>query len=156
MPVFNASTRLQSLQHIDESGNKRFHRGLSLKGGFLLLGHSPKSGAPVLLCEGYATGATLFESLGMPVAIAFSAGNLLEVGRIMRTLYNSKLWVCADNDHATVGNPGLTKARAAAYQLHGRLIVPPTIPGITDFNDLFCLSGKAALLACIEAVPPAH
>ncbi|WP_429057253.1 toprim domain-containing protein [Aeromonas jandaei] len=156
VPVFNASTRLQSLQHIDESGNKRFHRGLSLKGGFLLLGHSPKSGAPVLLCEGYATGATLFESLGMPVAIAFSAGNLLEVGRIMRTLYNSKLWVCADNDHATVGNPGLTKARAAAYQLHGRLIVPPTIPGITDFNDLFCLSGKAALLACIEAVPPAH
>lgn len=154
VPVFNASTRLQSLQHIDESGNKRFHRGLSLKGGFLLLGHSPKSGAPVLLCEGYATGATLFENLCMPVAIAFSAGNLLEVGRIIRTLYSSKLWVCADNDHASVGNPGLTKARAAAYQLHGRLIVPPVIPGLSDFNDLFCLSGKAALLACVEGAPP--
>ncbi|MFM5710352.1 toprim domain-containing protein [Aeromonas veronii] len=157
VPVFNARTQLLSLQDIDESGNKRFHRGLSLKGGFLLLGPSPKSDAPVLLCEGYATGATLFENLGIPVAIAFSAGNLLEVGRIIRTLYSSsKLWVCADNDHATPGNPGLTKARAAAYQLHGRLIVPPTIPGITDFNDLFCLNGKAALLACVEAAPPAH
>lgn len=157
VPIFNASSRLQSLQHIDESGNKRFHRSLSPKGGFLLLGPSPMPGAPILLCEGYATGVTLFENLGMSVAIAFSADNLLEVGRIIRTLYSSsELWVCADNDHATAGNPGLTKARAAAYQLHGRLIVPPTIPGITDFNDLFCLNGKAALLACVEAAPPAH
>ncbi|WP_420938317.1 toprim domain-containing protein [Aeromonas veronii] len=157
VPVFNARSQLLSLQDIDESGNKRFHRGLSLKGGFLLLGLPPKAGEPILLCEGYSTGLTLFENLGLPVAIAFSAGNLLEVGRIIRTLYsNSELWVCADNDHATAGNPGLTKARAAAYQLHGRLIVPPTIPGITDFNDLFCLNGKAALLACVEAASPAH
>ncbi|HHQ4573302.1 TPA: toprim domain-containing protein [Aeromonas veronii] len=157
VPVFNARSQLLSLQHIDESGNKRFHRSLSPKGGFLLLGPSPMPGAPILLCEGYATGVTLFENLGMSVAIAFSADNLLEVGRIIRSLFSrSKLWVCADNDHATAGNPGLTKARAAAYQLHGRLIVPPTISGISDFNDLFCLSGKAALLACVEAASPAH
>ncbi|ENY72486.1 hypothetical protein G114_07405 [Aeromonas diversa CDC 2478-85] len=157
VPIFNARSQLISLQEITELGSKHFSHGLSVKGGYLLLGFSPKSGEPILLCEGYSTGATLFENLGLPVAIAFSAGNLLEVGRIIRTLYSSsKLWVCADNDHATAGNPGLTKARAAAYQLHGRLIVPPTIPGITDFNDLFCLNGKAALLACVEAAPPAH
>ncbi|ENY71116.1 hypothetical protein G114_15016 [Aeromonas diversa CDC 2478-85] len=154
VPVFNASSRLLSLQSIDENGNKRFHRGLPIKGGFLLLGPSPKSGAPVLLCEGYATGATLFEQLGMPVAVAFSATNLLEIGCTLRRLYfNSKLWVCADNDHATPGNPGLTKATTAAHRLQGHLIVPPTSPGITDFNDLFCLGGKAALLQCFEASP---
>ncbi|MFM5100091.1 toprim domain-containing protein [Aeromonas sp. A04] len=157
VPVFNTRAQLLNLQDIDEYGNKRFHRGLSLKGGFLLLGPLPKPGASVLLCEGYATGATLFENLGLPVAIAFSAGRLLEVGRIIRTLYSSsKLWVCADNDHTKPVNLGLTKATSVAKLLHGRLIVPPTIPGITDFNDLFCLNGKAALLACVEAAPPAH
>lgn len=157
VPVFNASSQLLSLQSIDENGNKRFHRGLPIKGGFLLLGPSPRPGAPVLLCEGYATGATLFEQLGMPVAVAFSATNLLEIGCALRRRYfNSKLWVCADNDHATPGNPGLTKATTAAHRLQGHLIVPPTSLGITDFNDLFCLGGKAALLQCFEASPSTH
>ena len=58
--------------------------GLAKKGHFHLIG-MPTS--IVLVAEGYATGATLHEATGLPVAIAFDAGNLRHVAAALRERY---------------------------------------------------------------------
>lgn len=155
VPLYDEHGNLMSLQLIDESGGKRFHKGAPTKGGFLLLGEFPlRPGALILLCEGYATGATLYELLGLPVVIAFSAGNLMQVADMLRARYpRCQLVICADNDHAKDGNTGLTAANKVANRLRCLVLAPPSLPGITDFNDLFCLQGRDALLALLADSP---
>ena len=65
--------------------------------------------------------------------MAFTANNLMAVGRIVREkLPDAEIVFCADNDTETAGNPGLTKATAAAQAIGASLAVPP-IAG--DYND---------------------
>jgi putative DNA primase/helicase len=68
--------------------------------------------------------------------------------------------VCADDDHHTASNLGLTHARAAAQAVAGRLAVPDfgdaRPPDTTDFNDLHRLGGVSAVLTSLaHAAPPA-
>lgn len=87
----------------------------------------------VLIAEGYATAATLHEESGYRVYMAFTANNLMTVGRIVSAkLPAAELVFCADNDTKTPGNPGLTKATEAAEAIGGSVTAPP-IHG--DFND---------------------
>ena len=79
----------------------------------------------MLLCEGFATGATLHQATGHATAACFSAGNLLSVAKVLRGKFPElRLVLCADNDAHTPGNPGLTKAREAARAVGGLLAFP--------------------------------
>lgn len=132
IPLRDMSGELHSLQFIDNYGNKRFLSGGRKYGCFFAIGSPLDS---VCVCEGFATGASINESTGLPVAVAFDAGNLLPVSKACRAKFPAlKITLCADNDANTAGNPGLTRAREAALAIGGLLAVPP-IPG--DFNDLY-------------------
>jgi putative DNA primase/helicase len=114
-----------------------------------------KPGDRILIAEGYATGATLHEVTGHAVACAFTAGNLKAVAEALKQKYPyAALVICADDDHATEGNPGLAKATEAALSVDGLLAVPSFRPERrkidTDFNDLARLSGTKAVKACID------
>nr|MBP6718150.1 toprim domain-containing protein [Rhodoferax sp.] len=75
--------------------------------------------------EGYATGASIHECTGHAVAVAFNAGNLEAVAVALRTKYPAlKIIIAADDDHQTPGNPGITKAKAAAQTTGATLAVP--------------------------------
>ena len=79
----------------------------------------------LLLCEGYATAATVFSATGEATAVAFNAGNLPAVARALRVKFpNIKLVICADDDAQTPGNPGRTKAAEAARAVGGFVAVP--------------------------------
>jgi len=53
----------------------------------------------ILIAEGYATGATLYEATGFPVAIAFDAGNLPAVAQALKKYYpKAQILICADDD----------------------------------------------------------
>jgi hypothetical protein len=74
------------------------------------------------------------------VAVAFNAGNLGPVAQALRARFpTSRLVLCADDDVAVDGNPGLTNAKQAARAVN-RLVVPDfgenRPSGMTDFNDL--------------------
>ncbi|MGL6080639.1 toprim domain-containing protein [Methyloversatilis discipulorum] len=85
------------------------------QGGLLPPAGRGPADAPLCVAEGLATAATIHEATGWPVAVAFDAGNLETVARELRALHaDAMLIVCADDDHATKGNPGRTKAEAAA------------------------------------------
>ena len=100
--------------------------------------------APILLCEGYATGASLRELADYcykPVAVicAMSCHNLKKIAPILRKYYpNNKIIVMADDDAKTAGNPGLSAANQA-YQyanLDGIFSPPFNSPDDgTDWND---------------------
>ena len=77
---------LISLQYIGGDGNKRFLAGGRTGGGLCRLGLL-SGAATIVICEGYATGATIHAATGDPVVIAFTCGNLLAVGKAMRARY---------------------------------------------------------------------
>jgi putative DNA primase/helicase len=121
IPLRDSDGNLHSLQFIDSDGNKRFLSGGRKKGCYFALG-SPV--ASLCIAEGYATAATIHESTGLPVAVAFDAGNLMAVAQALRMKFPKiKITLCADNDAATPGNPGLTKAQEAAIAIGGYLAV---------------------------------
>ncbi|HYS86324.1 MAG TPA: AAA family ATPase [Bradyrhizobium sp.] len=148
---------LHSLQFIAIDGDKRFLPGGRVSGCYFIIGES--EGA-LCIAEGYATAASIHEATGFAVAVAFNATNLLPAARALRTKFpSSRIIVCADDDAATEGNPGLTRATAAALAVNGLLVVPDfgtsRPEGVTDFNDLVRLRGEDAVKRAIAAVSPA-
>ena len=153
IPLRDTAGTLHSLQTISPDGDKRFHPGGRVKGCYHSIG---KPGGVLIVCEGYATGASIHETTGDAVAVAFNAGNLEAVALALRGKYPSlKIIVAADDDHLTGGNPGMTKARAAALAVGGLLAVPSFPAGrsdkATDFNDLHQLAGADAVKACLDS-----
>ncbi|MBE0624408.1 MAG: DUF927 domain-containing protein [Burkholderiales bacterium] len=131
---------LQSLQFIGPDGNKRFLTGGRVAGCYFSMGN-PEGAAAWCIAEGFATGATIHEATGYPVAVAFYAGNLEPVAQALRSkLPELRLIVCADDDAATEGNPGITMATAAARSVGGLVAIPDfgndRAQGATDFNDM--------------------
>ena len=156
IPMYDTAGTVCSVQTITPDGGKLFMPGGRVKGCYFSIG---KPTGSVTICEGLATGATIHEATGGAVAIAFNAGNLDAVATALHQKYPAlKIIIAADDDHLTAGNPGMTKARAAAQAVAGLLAVP-TFPAdrpdkATDFNDLHQLAGLDAVKACIDAPAP--
>jgi putative DNA primase/helicase len=144
-----AGGEIHSLQFIGPDGEKRFLTGGRVAGCYFSIG-SPQGAAALCIAEGFATGATIHEATGYPVAVAFNAGNLGPVARAMRERFaDIPLIICADDDAATEGNPGITKATEAAQSVGGLMAIPDfgenRPDGATDFNDLYQAHGQEAV-----------
>lgn len=156
VPVRNASGQLTSLQFIQENGDKRFLTGGQVDGCYFAIG---RHSSILCICEGFATGASIHEATGFAVAVAFNAGNLPAVARVMREKFPAHtIILCADDDYTTEGNPGLSKAQEAAGQEGGMVSVPTfeahkLINGKApnDFNDLHVLRGLEAVREAVES-----
>jgi putative DNA primase/helicase len=152
VPMRDTAGTLHSMQTITPDGDKRFLSGGMVKGCYHAIG---KPNGLLIVCEGYATGASIHECTGYAVAVAFNAGNIEPVALALRAKYSAlKIIMAADDDHLTDGNPGMTKARLAAQAVSGFLAVP-TFPSdrpdkATDFNDLHQLAGAHAVKSCID------
>ena len=124
VPVRNIGGDLVGLQFIDPQGGKKFLTGTAKRGCFHLIGEIDQA-QPLAIAEGYATGATVHMATSWPVVVAFDAGNLLPVAQALRAQFpDLQIIVSADNDAATDGNPGVTKATEAAQVVGGYLCVP--------------------------------
>ena len=146
---------LRSLQFIAADGSKRFLSGGRISGGYFSIG-TIKSAESLCIAEGFATGASIHQATGYPVAIAFNAGNLKSVAKAMRQkLPDMPMIICADDDATTEGNPGITKANMAAHAAGAKVAVPAfgkqRPEGVTDFNDMAALVGLEAVANTISA-----
>ena len=132
LPLVDKTDTIVNLQFINADGTKRFLSGGRKKGCYSPIGEPTET---ILICEGWATGASLFESTGHYVIVAMDCGNLKPVAEIARRQHsNNKIIVCADND--TVG---IEKATIAAFACNGLIIAPPK-EGM-DFNDYINAGG---------------
>lgn len=160
LPASDINGKTWSYQKISEDGSKSFAAGGRISGCMFVATSSDLDAATkgsqkvalqhalgrdrVYIAEGYATAASLAESLKTPVIAAFSSGNLEEVARAIRSrLPKAEIIICGDDDRGTEAkqgrNPGKEKAIAAAKAVNGRAVFPVFPPGKnqgTDFNDL--------------------
>ncbi|MBF0283963.1 MAG: toprim domain-containing protein [Magnetococcales bacterium] len=119
IPLRDVEGRLWSLEFIRADGSKRFFAGGRKHGGFFVIGTIDPA-ETLCLAEGFATGATLHETTGHPVAVAFDAGNLEPVARALRAKYPAlRLVICADADPV-----GMAKAKSAALAVGGLVTWP--------------------------------
>ena len=148
IPLRDTAGVLHSLQTITPDGEKRF-RG-RMRGCYHAIG---KPRGRIIVCEGYATGASIHEATGEAVAVSFNAGNLMPVATALHTKYPELvLLLAADDDHQSEGNPGMSAAKSAALAVGGFVVAPHFPAGrpnkATDFNDLAALAGLGAVRAC--------
>ncbi len=166
VPLRDAADVLWNVQRIAPQRPATGTDKLFLKGGrksglWHMLGQI-EGAAVVLLAEGYATAASLHQATGLPVAVAFDAGNLAPVAKALRQQHPTALLVlCADNDAATEGrtgtNPGLQKAMDAAGAVGGVVACPPRQEGHNvDFNDLHQAQGLEAVAAIVQGAIAQH
>ena len=137
VPVLGVDGSVKSIQKIfaEPGRNKWFMPGAEKKGGFCCIG---SVGDKAYLCEGYATGASIYEATGTPVIVAFDGGNMKAVADELRD--RIRLTVVADNDDKGNGtNPG--KAYAEATGLPYKMIPEAG----KDANDYAAEHGLAAL-----------
>jgi putative DNA primase/helicase len=71
LPLRDLNGELHSLQFIAADGEKRFLTGGRVASCFFTL--ADKSGGPLVLCEGYATGAAIHEATGCAVICALNS-----------------------------------------------------------------------------------
>lgn len=136
--------------------------GAVTKGHYFLIGGIPRG--LLLIAEGFATGASLHQATGLPVAVAFFAGNLQPVAKELTRAYRGlRLLFCADDDYLPTktgadNHAGEIAAKTAAAAVSGSVLLPifaaerpQNAKGPTDFNDLHCLEGLHVVKNQVEA-----
>ncbi|MGE8127735.1 PriCT-2 domain-containing protein [Methylobacterium sp. NPDC080182] len=117
VPIMSGPKQVASLQAIfptkcigpkDARRDKDYLAGGRKRGCYFIIGRV-KAGEPVVvLCEGFATGASIHEATGLPVMVCFDAGNLSAVASALRDkLPEARIILAADNDVHSPGIPGL-------------------------------------------------
>ena len=123
IPIRNVGGVLTSLQFIKPDGTKLFLTGGEITGCYHAIGGKPVDS--ILIAEGYATAATLFEITGQPTACAFNAGNLKPVALAIRDKFpDITIIIAADCDPV-----GIRSAESAAAAVGGTVVIP-------DFSEV--------------------
>lgn len=138
---------ITSLQFISPDGDKRFLSGGKIQGGSFVIGDL-REGKIMLIAEGFATAASVYEATNFPTVVAFSANNLKPVAEQLRQQFQQvSIVICGDNDATGTGQRA---AHDAATAVGGLVLLPEKLG--QDFNDLAQAKGLAAVRAAIETV----
>jgi len=151
IPLRAPDGTLQSLEFVGgaHKNNKRFLTGGRKQGCSYEI---PGDSAATLLCEGFATGASLHEATGYTVVCAMDATNLRSVAQALRARHPDALILLA-GDHDKNGT-GLRAAQEAAGKI-GCAIAIPTGEDM-DWNDVAATEGLAAVRAATDTAIRAH
>jgi putative DNA primase/helicase len=140
LPAMDVEGKQWTMQYIDDSGNKRFAKDSKKKGCFHVVGGvEALANVPTLvISEGYATAASLKQSLGFATVCAFDSGNLVAVAQALHRRFPHKPLVIAGDDdrHLEItqgSNPGRSKAEEAAKLVSGKLLLPIFAPGENNY-----------------------
>lgn len=158
IPQYNMQGELRAFETISNyNSNKYALQGAERKGLTLPLGDVEKGNA-VIIAEGYATGATLYEQANVPVLVAFGKNNLEQVATQLRELYPEKrIYISADNDHKNeakgLENGGIKEATAVAEKINATVLIPRFEVGDTgkDWNDVYVDKGKDEFLKQLKS-----
>jgi putative DNA primase/helicase len=79
----------------------------------------------VFICEGYATGASIYQALQTATVISGSAGNLSPVATQIRKKFSTlEMIFMADDDQDSEINHGVKAAEKAAELVGGTVVYP--------------------------------
>ncbi|MCX4150992.1 MULTISPECIES: DUF5710 domain-containing protein [Paraburkholderia] len=149
IPGRDVYDNLLTAQAIDPRGNKVFASGARKKGAFHVIGvrraRELALAPAVLFCEGYATGASLHESTGLPVVVAFDSGNLVEVARQFAPVLpaDQPKLVCGDNDQFFL-EKSIDKVLAVGLNPAAKPETLGVLAGVNDATREITLTGLLA------------
>jgi hypothetical protein len=131
-----------SYQKIYDNGTKSCLKGHSMKGGFYSIGlnemNSPDDFNEILICEGLATGCSLYLAMQIPTIITFGNGNFKDVIRKIKGVFpRHKIMLCGDVSYE--GSAARLKTVEAAMTFECYLCFPKSVDKLRcgyDFNDL--------------------
>ena len=99
VPLRDIAGALHTVEFIAGDGTKRYLWGGEKAGHFCTIGGPLDGSGAFLICEGWATGASLHEATRLPVVAAMDAGNLGPVAEQLRRSYpDAAITIVADND----------------------------------------------------------
>lgn len=142
IPMFDIDGKLWSLQHIDSTGKKQFASGGRIKGCFFPIGNI-KDSTTTVVCEGVATGISIHTATNIPTIAAMNAGNIDSVvGELTKSCSGKKIIIAGDNDWEKTPNTGKETVYKVAQKYALKAVLPTNLlPGMSDFNDVFCHYG---------------
>jgi len=140
VPIYNIEGELRSLQYIrGKKGEKRFVSGGEIKGNLHLIGTdfaSLKQLSQIVICEGYATSASVRMATNSPVAICFSANFAYDVVKNLRKKTDCEIVLALDNDESGLG------AKKAQHIQNDFFNIKVRLPSeVGDYNDLHLAKG---------------
>lgn len=140
VPIHDSNGEIQALQTIDGHGVKDFPFMSTISGGRMNIGAHV---GQTILCEGYATGASIHEAVSDQVCVTFSMGNMEIVARQLHAS-GTAIVLAADC--------GASAEKMS--DLGEELGCPVAIPGMTgkgeDFNDQAQAQGNDSVARTIR------
>lgn len=121
LPILDATGEIQSVQFIADDGAKRFLPGAPTASGRAYIGINM---GRTIICEGFATGASIYDAMPDQVCVAYSLNNMETLARELHAEGRS---IVLASDQGT--------AASRMRELGAELDVPVIYPREGDFND---------------------
>lgn len=169
IPLANIKGELQTIQIINEKGDKRFLKNGTKRGNFYSFKPIDNT-KPTIVTEGFATGQTIYDTLDKQEQDKYNVVSCIDSSNIMPVVEalkqendNAKFIICADNDlktEITTGrNIGVEKAMQVKekYKEDVKVIIPQITKleainnKLSDFNDILTHKGKDTLKTELES-----
>lgn len=149
LPMYATDGLIWSYQRINPDGSKWYLTAARKNGLYCPLSTGTPVKDTMILCEGFATGASVRMAYPeIPVIVCFDAYNLLYVAQALRLKYkHARIVIAGDNDNSGTGQE---KAQQAARKVNGFSIVPEQAEH--DFNDVHKEFGLDAVRERLDAV----
>lgn len=142
IPAINLDLEFVTYQRITETGVKLQRIDISTVGAFYCIGDWRTSTKRIYLCEGYATGYSLYLATNGVVFVCFDVHNIGVVLKLIKEKYpNVEVIICTDNDRKKKTKVGLFKGFEYSY-LYNSPFIFPVFPNDekysndSDVNDL--------------------
>lgn len=140
VPVHDAEGEIQTVQAIPSGdGKKLFHAGAPSRLGRLYIGIS--FGGATIVCEGFATGASLYLARADRVCVTFSAGNMDAVARAL-VADGVPIVLAPDKDQ-------VVHFEEVGRELGVPVIAPAVRDAKGDFNDQHRADGLESVAATL-------
>lgn len=145
-PLVSNVDNVASYQTISAAG-KQFAAGFSVKGTahFIPDKETVFDSRDVIICEGYATGESIYQGSGIPVVCAMSKSNILLAAVALTENETFELTIAADNDAVEDCRKviSIVNTRRGCACLPAGIIVPDNELEKGDFNDDWVANGGA-------------
>lgn len=142
IPAMNLDLQFVTYQRITDQGVKLQRIDISTVGAFYCLGDWRRSTKRIYLCEGYATGYSLYLATGGVVFVCFDVHNINVVLKKLKELHPEiEVVISTDNDRKKKTKVGLYKGFEYSYIYNSPFIFPvfpneDAYSDDSDWNDL--------------------
>lgn len=137
IPTMTLDKKFASYQKITGYGDKFFRPDAPKQGSVYPIGRFNENTKRVYLCEGYATGCSLYAITQETVLVCFDVGNVKTIAQQLSEKFpNIEVIIATDYDSTTKTQTGLVSALNIADQFGQKFVFASTVVSGSDWNDL--------------------